>query len=67
MDSKKTFDAVAESRKWRIATGKELSGMTQGERLSYLNDGIDAKLEALTSEPDKAVKSARKSKRTVLA
>ena len=67
MDSKKTFDAVAESRKWRIATGKELSEMNQDERLSYLNDGIDAKLEALTGEPSKAVKSARKSKRTVLA
>ncbi len=67
MDSKKTFDAVAESRKWRIATGKELSEMTQDERLSYLNDRIDAKLEALTGEPNKAVKSSHKPKRTVLA
>ena len=25
---KKTFDAVAESRRWRIATGRKLRGLT---------------------------------------
>ena len=29
---KKTFDAVAESRRWRIAAGKRLATMTPGER-----------------------------------
>lgn len=47
MAMKKKFDAVAESLKWRIATGKKLSGMTEEERLTYLNQGVAEKLQAL--------------------
>ena len=32
----KTFDAVAESRKWREATSRKLDAMTPTERLAYL-------------------------------
>jgi hypothetical protein len=34
---KKTFDAVAQSRRWRIATSKLLNKMTPEERIAYLN------------------------------
>ena len=44
---KKKFDAVTESQKWRIATGEKLSKMTQEERLTYLNQGVAEKLQAL--------------------
>lgn len=32
----KSFDAVAESRKWRIETGRKLNAMPLAERLAYL-------------------------------
>jgi len=32
----KTFDAVAESRKWREATSRKLNAMSREERLEYL-------------------------------
>ena len=32
----KKFDAVAESRKWREATSRELFAMTREERLAFL-------------------------------
>jgi len=51
MAMKKKFDAVAESRKWRTATGKKLSEMTQEERLAYLNEGVAQKLAALKGQP----------------
>ena len=31
----KTFDAVAESRKWREATSRKLDAMTREERLAH--------------------------------
>lgn len=34
----KTFDAVAESRKWREATSRKLDAMTPPERVTYLRD-----------------------------
>ncbi len=34
---KKTFDAVAESRRWRRATSKLLNKMTPEEQLTFLN------------------------------
>ncbi len=34
----KTFDAVAESRKWREAAGRKLGAMSLEERLSYLKN-----------------------------
>ena len=32
------FDAVAESRKWREATSRELFAMSREERMAYLSD-----------------------------
>jgi hypothetical protein len=32
----KTFDAVAESRKWREATSRKLDAMSRAERVAYL-------------------------------
>ncbi len=37
---KKTFDAVAESRKWREETGALLATMTPVERIEFLNRRI---------------------------
>lgn len=37
---KKSFDAVAESRKWRMATGRKLSRMTPAERIAFLNQRL---------------------------
>ena len=34
----KTFDAVAESRKWREAASKKLNAMSRAERLAYLKN-----------------------------
>jgi hypothetical protein len=34
---KKTFDAVAESRRWRRKTSRRVRGMTLGERLAFFN------------------------------
>lgn len=39
---KKTFDAVAESRRWRIAAGKRLSKMTFAEQQEYLQRVTEA-------------------------
>ena len=45
----KTFDAVAESRKWREATSRKLDAMSQPERMAYLKsmgERIRAELRA---------------------
>lgn len=34
---KKSFDAVAESRRWRRATSKLLNAMTPEEQIAFLN------------------------------
>ena len=34
----KTFDAVAESRKWREAASQKLNAMSRAERLAYLKN-----------------------------
>lgn len=34
----KTFDAVAESRKWREAASQKLNAMSRPERLAYLKN-----------------------------
>jgi hypothetical protein len=34
----KTFDAVAESRKWREATSLKLNAMSREERLKHLSE-----------------------------
>ena len=36
MLTKKTFDAVSESRKWREATSRKLDAMNKSERVKYL-------------------------------
>jgi len=36
-DHKKTFDAVAESRKWKEAVGKKIEGMTPEEIVAYFD------------------------------
>jgi len=60
MGMKKKFNAVAESRKWRIATGKKLSAMGEEERLAYLNRGIAGKLDSLAGkEPRKRTRRPR--------
>jgi hypothetical protein len=48
---KKAFDAVAESRKWRLATGRQLSRMTRPERVKFLN----LRLESLRASRKRAL------------
>jgi hypothetical protein len=59
MATKKKFDAVAESRKWRTATGKKLSSMEEGERLAYLNQDVAGKLQALRKKAAASSKARR--------
>jgi hypothetical protein len=66
MAMKKKFDAVAESRKWRVATGKKLSSMDPEVRQNYLNEEVEQKLNALRSKSP-APKSKRKRRRTATA
>jgi hypothetical protein len=47
MTKKKTFDAVASSRRWRLATSKLLNRMTPDEQIAFLN-------RRLTGKPDTA-------------
>ena len=47
MATKKKFDAVAESRKWRTATGRKLSSMDEDERLAYLNQDVAGNHQAM--------------------
>ncbi len=51
---KKSFDAVVESRKWRVATGRQLSRMTRAERVAFLNQ----RLETLRASRKKALAHA---------
>ena len=45
----KTFDAVAESRKWREAASQKLNAMSRDERLAYLKSlGERARAELLS-------------------
>lgn len=44
------FDAVAESRKWRIATGQRLNAMRPKERLAYLHRSREEYLAARNAE-----------------
>jgi hypothetical protein len=52
MTKKKTFDAVAESRKWREATSRKLNAMSRTERLAYLKEvGERMRAELRTRHP----------------
>lgn len=42
MTKKKTFDAVAESRRWRIQTGRKLRGLTFEQQQALLQRTTDA-------------------------
>jgi len=61
MGTRKKFDAVAESRKWRVATGKKLSKMSREERLRHLNEGVQEKLERLVKQHPLKTSRRRKS------
>jgi hypothetical protein len=37
---KKTFDAVAASRRWRRKTSRAVRGMTSAERIAFFNRGL---------------------------
>jgi hypothetical protein len=39
---KKTFDAVAASRRWRLATGRRLAAMTPASRREHLRRTTEA-------------------------
>jgi hypothetical protein len=45
------FDAVAESRKWREATGHKLFAMSREERMAYLSE---ARTRYLAERKDRA-------------
>jgi len=50
----KSFDAVAESRKWREATSRKLDAMSQEQRLAYLREATEklrAKMRTRRQEP----------------
>jgi len=50
----KSFDAVAESRKWREATSRKLDAMSREQRLAYLREQTEklrAKMRAGRQEP----------------
>lgn len=38
---KKTFDAVAESRRWRRKTSRLVRDMTSGERIAFFNRRLE--------------------------
>ncbi|MCH2155600.1 MAG: hypothetical protein MK080_06325 [Opitutales bacterium] len=63
MDSKKKFDAIEASCKWREATGARLSAMSRQERLIFLNDTLAAKLQTLSKKKT----STHQNKRSVVA
>jgi hypothetical protein len=46
---KKTFDAVAASRSWRIQTGKRLAAMTPKQRREHLRRTTEAFFSAKPS------------------
>jgi hypothetical protein len=50
----KTFDAVAESRKWREATSLKLDAMTASERIAYLRAAGERYASEYLSRPPKA-------------
>jgi hypothetical protein len=51
---KKTFDAVAASRRWRRATSKLLNKMTSEEQIAFLNRRLDNWPAKPASKPEHA-------------
>lgn len=54
----KTFDAVAESRKWREATSRRLDAMTLEERIAYLRSVRERYASECGSHPKRSRKVA---------
>lgn len=52
---KKTFDAVASSRRWRQATSKLLNKMTPEEQLAFLNRRLTNWPGASTAKPSRTL------------
>ncbi len=52
---KKTFDAVASSRRWRQATSKLLNKMTPEEQLAFLNRRLANWPGATATKPSRAL------------
>ena len=50
MTKKKTFDAVASSRRWRIATSKLLNRMTPEEQIVFLNRRLTGQPGAVSAK-----------------
>jgi hypothetical protein len=48
---KKTFDAVAESRRWRIQTGRKLRGLSFEQQQALLQRTTEAFFAAKPSRP----------------
>lgn len=58
----KTFDAVAESRKWREAASQKLNAMSRAERLAYLKSlGDRVRSEMRSRQIDKPAEGSRAS------
>jgi hypothetical protein len=49
--TKKTFDAVAESRRWRIRTGRKLRKLTFAQQQELLNRTTEAFFAAKPKHP----------------
>ena len=49
--TKKTFDAVAASRRWRRATSRRLNQMTPEEQIAYLNRRLEHWPAASVAKP----------------
>ena len=50
----KTFDAVAESRKWRETASQKLTAMSRAERLAYLKslgECVRAEMQSRQTSP----------------
>ena len=54
----KTFDAVAESRKWREETSRRLDAMTSDERIAYLRSVAQRYASECGSRPKRSSKAA---------
>ena len=63
MATKKTIDAIKDSRKWRRTASRKLAAMSSEERVRYLNSSVSEKLEAFRASGKRS--SLRKSKTSV--
>ena len=52
---KKSFDAVAESRRWRRDTSRLVRNMTETERMAFFNRRLAGLPGASTTKPSRAL------------